>query len=90
MINKIAFTGREEMLTANLGKGIKKTHEYINAATIYAKKELGNATVQTSKSTPSVYTSPFGLTGNTEITAAVRKSDIDSYAISHGNLDIEV
>jgi len=68
MINKISFTGREELLTKGLKTGAKQVErwEYTNPAKVYSPQELEAAlkkmdevTLPKYEKAESIYTSPF-------------------------------
>lgn len=72
MINRITFTGREDMLTQGIKKTVDKTHEYINEANIFSNQEIQaiqkeiNKAIKADTVTTSAghtYTSPFDVTG---------------------------
>jgi len=94
MINKITFTGREEMLTAGLAKGIKKSYEYVGAGKIYGQKEIDSAAKAMKENAQAIvptckYTSPFDVIkkdNSAAITALKQANALNlSYASSHGN-----
>ena len=69
MINKISFTGREEMLTKGIKQAVDKTHEYLGEANIFSRKEVQaiekklNEAVHADTFTTAehTYTSPFDV-----------------------------
>jgi len=95
MINKITFTGREEMLTAGLEKAAKKAmdkaHEYVGPGKVF---ENAPSTVQAimaartaeQRGLDSLYFSPCAQIQDRAM--AIKKAFVDgdsfSYAISHG------
>lgn len=97
MINKIAFTGREDMLARRARSAaevaVDKAHEYVSAGKIYSKAEIAKAKESAlaaeaqlekiNKPIRTQYTSPFATTG-----AANNGDKLDindySYAVSHG------
>ena len=68
MINKISFTGREEMLNKGIKTGVKQIEkwEYTNPAKVYSPEELEAALKKLDKATfpkyeraEAAYTSPY-------------------------------
>lgn len=62
MINKVAFTGRETMLTDGLKKAAPKAQEFVAASSILP--ELPKAKIAQPFVKHAEYTSPFAPTGN--------------------------
>lgn len=90
MINNVAFTGREEMLTAGLAKGIKKSYEYIGAGKVFSGKEIESGQQMMRNAEPprivkGNYTSPFDINPRTETTIDQTTVNNRAYALSHGN-----
>lgn len=90
MINNIAFTGREGMLTKGLQE-LKTSYEYIGAGKIYTPKEISAVKTQIKEIIyPNIqkgkYTSPYDIalkTDNQTVEGRIKQENI-SYAISHG------
>lgn len=61
MINKVAFTGRETMLTDGLKKAAPKAQEFVSASSILPA--LPKAKIAQPVVNQAVYTSPFAPTG---------------------------
>lgn len=61
MINKVAFTGRETMLTDGLKKAAPKAQEFISSSSILPA--LPKAKIAQPVVNQAVYTSPFAPTG---------------------------
>lgn len=76
MINKIAFTGRETMLTDGLQKASQKTQEFISSSSILP------ALPKTKPVKPviseAVYTSPFAPTGSSAAAEFAEKAPAPS------------
>jgi len=90
-INKITFTGREEMLTKGWNKGLRKSYDYVSAGKIFEKKEAAEKGIHAADTIRvevqnRIYTSPFAITGDTFIVSPAREMERESlsYAISHG------
>lgn len=97
MINKIAFTGREDMVARRAKSAaeiaVDKAHEYVGAGKIYSKSEIAKAKEvahaaeaqleKINKPTRTAYASPFATTGATTNGAKLDVNDY-SYAVSHG------
>lgn len=97
MINKVAFTGREDMLARRAKSAaeiaVDKAHEYVGAGKIYTSKEIEKAKEvahaaeaqleKANKPTRTPYASPFATTGVANNGAKLDVNDY-SYAVSHG------
>lgn len=97
MINKIAFTGREDMLARRARSAaeitVDKAHEYVSAGKVYSKAEIAKAKEtalaveaqleKINKPTRTPYASPFATTGNIGSGTKLDLNDY-SYAVSHG------
>ncbi len=65
MINKVAFTGRETMLTNGLKNASNKANEFISASSVLpALPKVNVAKSPANDLVEAVYTSPFAPTGN--------------------------
>lgn len=62
MINKVAFTGRETMLTDGLKKVAPKAQEFVSSSSILPS--LPKVKIAQPIEPQAVYTSPFAPTGN--------------------------
>ena len=62
MINKVAFTGRETMLTDGLQKASQKAQEFVSSSSVLPALPPKNIAKPVIKE--AVYTSPFAPTGN--------------------------
>jgi len=90
MIDNVAFTGREEMLTAGLSKGIRKSYEYLGAGKIFSKKEIEAGQQRMSRvglphAVKVNYTSPYDINPKTETAIEETAANNRAYALSHGN-----
>lgn len=84
MINKVAFCGREAMLTKPAKKVTSKLHEYVSPSTLLNQKEIIESSKKVSNKTnvANIYTSPFAPTGTlpkNELTNASNLPKIDYF-----------
>lgn len=65
MINKVAFTGRETMLTNGLKNASQKANEFVSSSSILPALPKANIIKSPANDlVEAVYTSPFAPTGN--------------------------